>query len=167
MDIVPSIRVARFEQLEPGEFFVCLDERQKFYALKTQKPSGEDRCFMVLLGPTFTEEIKGPWLAPWRAVTVLSFGKNFSIVPSLDAASWSSHEPNPSQVCIAVVDQNVYICANGAQWPSQHFPCFVDVRTGEIFESRPPGIAAYTNVWEIAVLGTNHPPRTILRFPTV
>jgi hypothetical protein len=164
MDIVPSIRVTRFEQLEPGDLFIYVDERQKFYALKTQKPSDHERSLMVLLGPTFIEGIKGSWLAPWQPSTVLSLGKNFAILPSLDPASWSLNGPSRDTVCLAIADENVYICTNGSERPERYIECFVDTRTGAILEGRPPRIAVFTGMWEIAVLGINHPPRTILKF---
>jgi hypothetical protein len=39
------------------------------------------------------------------------------------------------------------------------------VKTGAVIEKQLPDSAAFTNTWEIAVLGTNHPPRTILKYP--
>jgi hypothetical protein len=165
MEIIPPARATRFELLEPGDLFVYMDGQQTFYALKTQQPASGDRSTMVLLGPSFVQDIAESFLVPWQAVTVLSLGKNFSIFLPTDAASWSPTGPSRKPVCLAIAEENTYICTNGGPSPQHYFPCFVDVRTGAIVERRPSGSAAFTTNWEIAVLGANHPPRTILKYP--
>jgi hypothetical protein len=165
MEIVPSVKVARFEQLEPGELFIYLDGKQTFYALKTQQPASGDRSTMVLLGPSFIQDIKESFLVPWQPVTVLSFGKSFSILPSLDPTSWSTTGSTRQPVCLAVADESVYICTNGGSSPHHYFSCFVEVKTGAIVEGHLPGMAAFTTAWEIAVLGAKHPPCSILKYP--
>ena len=57
MEIVPAARTTRFEQLEPGDLFIYMDGRQTFYALKTQQPATGDRSTMVLLGPSFIQDV--------------------------------------------------------------------------------------------------------------
>lgn len=94
MEIVPAARTARFEQLEAGDLFIYMDGRQTFYALKTQQPATGDRSTMVLLGPSFIQDVAESFLVPWQPVTVLSFGKSFSILPSLDPAAWSPTGPS-------------------------------------------------------------------------
>lgn len=165
MEIVPPVQTARFEQIEPGDLFIYLDGRETFYALKTQQPANGDGSAMVLLGPSFIQNIAESFLVPWRPVTVLSLGKSFSILPSLDPAAWSPTGPSRTPVCLAVADESVYICTNGGPSPQQYFPCFVEARTGAIVEGRIPSLAAFTNTWEIAVLDANHPPRSILKYP--
>jgi hypothetical protein len=165
MEIIPVARASRFEQLEAGDLFIYMDGQQTFYALKTQQPATGDRSTMVLLGPSFIEDVAESFLLPWQPVTVLSFGKNFSIFPSLDPAAWSLTGPSRTPVCLAIVDENVYICTNGGPSPQHYLPCFVDVKTGSIFERRLPGSAAFTNSWEIAVLAAHQPPRSILKYP--
>lgn len=164
MEIVPAVRSTRFEQLEAGDLFIYMDG-QTFCALKTQQPATGDRSTMVLLGPSFIQDVAESFLVPWQPVTVLSFGKSFSILPSLDPAAWSPTGPSRTPVCLAVADDNVYVCTNGGPSPQRYFPCFVDVKTGAIVEGRLPGSAAFTNSWEIAVLIANHPPRSILKYP--
>jgi hypothetical protein len=165
MEIVPAARTTRFEQLEAGDLFMCIDGRQTFYALKTQQPATGDRSTMVLLGPSFIQDAAESFLVPWQPVTVLSLGKNFCILPSLDPASWSPTGPSRTPVCLAIAEENTYICTNGGHSPQHYFPCFVDVKTGAIVERRLLGAAAFTNSWEMAVLNTNHPPRSILKYP--
>jgi hypothetical protein len=165
MEIIPSARTARFEQLEPGDLFIYMDGRQTFYALKTQQLASGDRSDMVLLGPSFIQDVAESFLVPWQPVTVLSLGKSFTVLPSLDPASWSPTGPSRTPVCLAVVGEDIYICTNGGPSPQRYFPCFVDLKTGAIIEQRLPGSAAFTNIWEIAVLGANHPPLSILKYP--
>jgi hypothetical protein len=162
MEMIPPARTTRFEQLEPGDLFICLDGRQTFYALRTQIG---DRSTMVLLGPSFIQNITESFLVPWTPATVLSLGKNFSILPSLDSASWSAAGSTRAPVCLAVAGEDLYICTNGGPSPQQYLPCFVDMKTGAIIEQRLPSSSVFTNTWEIAVLGANHPPRSILKYP--
>jgi hypothetical protein len=162
MEIVPAARTTRFEQLEAGERFIYMDGRQTFYA---QQPATGDRSTMVLVGPSFIQDVAESFLVPWQPVTVLSFGKSFSILPSLDPAAWSATGPSRTPVCLAIADENVYICTNGGHSPQHYFACFVDVKTGAIVEGRLPRSAAFTNSWEIAVLAANHLPRSILKYP--
>jgi hypothetical protein len=165
MEIVPPVQTARFEQLKAGDLFIYMDGRQTFYALKTQEPANGDRSAMVLLGPSFIGGTAESFIIPWQPVMVLSLGKSFSILLSLESASWSPTGPNRTPVCLAVAGEDTYICTNGGPSPQDYFPCFVNVKTGAIVERGLSGSAAFTNSWEIAVLGANHPPRSILKYP--
>jgi hypothetical protein len=165
MEIIPPAKVVRFEQLEPGDLFLYIDHRHTFYALKTQQPASGDRSTMVLLGPTFLEDVKESFLLPWQGASVLSLGKNFSVLLPTDAAAWSWTGPSRAPVCLAVAEENTFICTNGGMSPQHYFACFVDVKTGAIVEQRLRSAALFTNTWEIALLSANHPPRTILKYP--
>ena len=77
MEIIPPIRVMRFEELDPGDLFLNLDGGEMSYAIKTAQPSNGDRSNMVLLGPTFIQGIKESFLIPWQSAAVLSFRKEF------------------------------------------------------------------------------------------
>jgi hypothetical protein len=72
MDVVPPVRVSRFEQIEPGELFLYMDGRHTFYALKTAPPANGDRSKMVLLGPTFIQDVMESFLLEWQPENVLS-----------------------------------------------------------------------------------------------
>ena len=97
-------------------------------------------------------------------MTVLSLSKGFSILPSLDPAAWSPTGPSRKPICLAIAEEDTFICTNGGPSPQHYFPCFVDVKTGQIVEGRLRGSAAFTGSWEIAVLGA-HPPRPVLKYP--
>jgi hypothetical protein len=163
MEIIPSTKVTRFEQLQPGDLFICLDGEQAYYALKTQ-PANGDRSMLTLLGPSFFRNITESFLLPWRGATVLSLGKNFSIFLPTDPSALSLSGPSRTPVCLAISEDNAYICTNGGHGPSDYYPCYVDVKTGAIM-GRPTGSIVFTTNWEIAVLGANHPPLSILKYP--
>jgi hypothetical protein len=165
MEIIPSAVVTRFEQLEPGDLFLYMQGEHKFYALKTQQPPNGDRSTMVTLGPSLLLNSSESFLLPWQAATVMSLGKNFSILLPTEVSAWSAMGPNRTPVCLAVAEETAFICTNGGAGPNQYFACFVDVKTGAIREARLQSAAIFTNSWQIAVLGANHPPRTILKFP--
>jgi hypothetical protein len=164
MDLVPAVKAIPFEQLKPGELFICADARHSFYALRTSLPIEDGAHTLVLLGPTFPQDASESFLLPWRPTNVLSIGKKLSVLPSLDSAHWLKG-PSRAPVCLAIAEGEPYVCTNGG--PSlQHFlPCFVSLATGAIVEGRLPGSAAFTSHWEIAALSATHPPRTILKYP--
>lgn len=165
MDVIPTVRSTRFEQLQPGDLFMYLDGRESFYALKTQPPAKDHQSMMVLLGPTFIQGEQESTLLGWQGVTVLSVGKNFTVFPSLDPAAWNPTGPNRTSVWLAVSDENTYVCTNGSSSPRMFHPYFVEMKTGAIVERQLPGSPVFTNAWEIAVTGAGHPPRTVLKYP--
>ncbi len=164
MDIIPAARATRYEQLEPGELFLFMEGTHSTYALKTLQQGDRDRNRMVVLGPSFLDAGES-FLLGWQATTVLSFGKDHSIFLPTEATVWAPRPLDRSQVWLAVAEERTFICTNGGPSPQHYFACFVDVATGEIVEQGLRGAAVFTNTWEIAVLGANHPPRTILKYP--
>jgi hypothetical protein len=162
MEIIPEARATRYEQLEPGELFLLLEHGT--YALKTRRSRADNREDMVVLGPSFLDG-GGPYLLGWEAMTVLSFGRHFSVLLPSEPAAWSTARQTPSDVWLAVGEEHTFVCANGGPSPHRYVNCFINLDTGEIVEGRSPGHVLYTSRWEIAVLGTSHPPRTILSYP--
>jgi hypothetical protein len=120
-----------------------------------------------MLGPSFINDIKESFLLPWEVRTVLSLGKNFSISLPTDAPAWSWSHPDRTPVGLGMAGDSLFVCTNGGPSPQQYFPCFVDVKTGQIVERALPGTSVYTNRWEITVAGTSHTPQTILKYPLV
>ena len=162
MQVIPAARAVRYEQLEPGELFLFV--QQGTYALKARSKSPDARNEMVVLGPNFMDG-GGPCLLGWQAITVLSFGKDLTILLSDNPSSWSGSPGERSQVWLAVGEGRKFIYANGGPSPTHHVPCLIDIETGEILERQTPGHVLYTNVWEVAALSPSHPPQTILKFP--
>ena len=149
-----------------GDVSLYLEGGDHFYALKTVKTARADRSEMVPLGPTFLQGSEESYLLAWQPATVLLLGKSCSILLPSDPTSWSTNGPSRTSICLAVTGDKTYICTNGgADSHGRYFPCFVDTSSGEIVEGRLRSSAAYTNTWEIAVLGTSHTPRTILKSP--
>ena len=120
---------------------------------------------MVLLGPKFVHDLAESFLVPWEPATVVSVGKQFTILLSNDPDSWSPTGPNRKPVCVAVAGDTTYICTNGAESAHRYLPCFVDVKTGAVIERRLPGISAYTNSWEIVVIGSGNLCHTVIKYP--
>jgi hypothetical protein len=163
MEIIPQARMTKFSDVQPGDLFLYMDGQNKFYAIRTQGP----QTTMVMLGPSFhPPDVTEAFLFAWDVSTVLSFGKDYSILLPTDAASWVwSGQTRSPPIWLAVAGDSMFICANGGRSSQNYFPCFVDVKTGAILGRSLPGTSVYTNTWEIAVLGNNYPPRTILKFP--
>ena len=164
MDIIPPVQTSRFEQLEPGDLFIYLEGGAPSYALKTLPLESGDRSMMALLGPSFTQEPRESLLVSWQATTVLSVGKEFSILPSLDAASWSSQGPSRAPVCLAVAEGETYICANASPLAQRYLPHFINVKTGAIRASCPR-LAVFSSTWAITTLSGKHRPRLLIRYP--
>ena len=157
MQVIPPFRMTPFEQVEPGDLFLYMQGGDRFYALKTQSLSVGPKTTLVMLGPSFTHDVKESFLLSWEAAVVLSLGKNFSILLPTDATAWSWSRPDRTPVWLAMAGDSLFVCTNGGPSPQQYFPCFVDVKTGQIIERALPGTSIYTDKWEIAALGTTHP----------
>jgi len=157
MNILPNIRVARFDSLSPGDLFLVIDSSISSFAFKTTENSS------VILGPKYPYNLVGPTIIPSQLSVVMSYGHDISIIISNDPNSWSS---DPAQeTCLAVSENRAYICVNGIPSPSEYFRCFVDLKTGEIFESLPQGPVAYCKSWEFAFLDANKVLHKLLKFP--
>jgi hypothetical protein len=113
MEIFPAMSAVSFEQLEPGDLFLNLEGSVPFYALRTQQSGTNDSTALVVLGPSFPETIDEAFLLSWKPHTVISFGKDFTILPSLNPAHWSVNGADRSPVCLAMVADKAYICSNG------------------------------------------------------
>jgi hypothetical protein len=133
MNIIPPVRAVRYAQLEPGELFLFMGGAQPTYALKVRKQGDADRNKMVVLGPSFLDA-GGPYLLGWQDTTVLSFGKSCSILLSTEPTAWAPRPLDRSQVCLAIAEEKIFICANGGPSPQHYVSCSVNVATGEIVE---------------------------------
>ena len=161
MQVIPAARAVRFEQLEPGELFLFVEG--SVYALKTLPRQQGDRAQMLLLGPT-VKGGAGAQLYEWQAATVLTLGRNFAILLPTEACVWAPRPGHPAQVWLALAEDRIFIYANLGPSPQYFVAGFVDIRTGQIVEHFQDS-ALFTNTWEIAVVDTHHPPRTVVKFP--
>lgn len=164
MEIFPPVKVTRFEQLKPGDLFIYPDKRQSCFAIKVEKQSADDSSGMVVLGPNFPDGISESFILEWQPATVISFGKEYSILlpqaPDLWFLSGSLREP----VCIAVCEQRAYVCANGGSNEQRFLQCFVEFSTGKLVERQLPGHVAYTNNWEIVISHQNLTTQPLIKY---
>ena len=82
---------------------------------------------MVILGPSFLPPVvTEASLLSWDPATVLSLGKNYSILLStgsrgVDVVGGQTRTP----VHLAIAGESIFICANGGLSSKIiHFPCF-------------------------------------------
>lgn len=165
MKIIPSVRIARFEQLQPGDLFVLLGHQQPCLALKTAKAKDGDREEMVLLGPAFPHDIKEATIVPWEATTTVSYGQDYSLLLPTDPSAWFQDGDTRTPICLAVTDEDVFVCANGGNHSQRFFQCYVNLRTGEISENKISNIKALTRTWELVIAEPRHEPRSLLKSP--
>ena len=162
MEVTPKMKVARFEKLEPGDLFIYLTDKGSCFALKTQNTKDGDPSDILVLGPNYPYEAKESMLLRWQPTTVVSFDKDYKIILPTKPSAWFLNGNIRSAVCLAVCDEDVFVCTNGGTSPSHFFQCFVELKTGKIIENHLPGITAYTNHWEIALPGAEL--QTILKY---
>jgi hypothetical protein len=163
MKLIPTLRVTRFEQLEPGDLFMLFSGEERFYALKTFPAKGGDDARMVVLGPRFVAGDDESFLLSWQASTVLSYGGGFSIVPSTRPEDWFESGDRRVSVCLAVADEQAYLCTNGGSSRSAYVPRFVNLATGAV--ERHLSNAVFTAHWRIDMAFADRPPPTLLEFP--
>lgn len=164
MEIFPPVNVARFDKLAPGDLFICPHESGSFFALKTEEPTKSDSDCAVVLGPHFPYGPKESALMNLQHKTVISFGDNYSILLPTEPDLWLFSGNMRKPVCVAVCEQNVYVCTNGSASPEHFFQCFVEFSTGKLVEGRLSGPVAYTNNWEIVIPHQRLLQRTLLKY---
>lgn len=165
MKTYPKIKIDRYDKLEPGDLFSAELHQIPFLALKCAKNKDGDPSEFVALGPAFPYAAHEAFLMPWDGFTAVSYGKDFSIILPTAAGAWREQAERRKPVCLALCENELYICVNGAKSPQQHFPCFVHIATGKIIENRLPTHALYTHDWQIVVEGPANTTLPILRFP--
>ena len=166
MEISPEVKVARFEQLEPGDLFIYMNDRAPCFALKTQKDtqSGDDEG-LVILGPQFPYDAEESFLMPWRAATALSYGKDYTVVLPTKPSAWKTTGSTRAAVHLAIAEGEVFVCANGGLSPSDFYQAYVEMKTGRIIPKRLHATALFTNEWEIVIPGPDGRSRTLLKYP--
>ncbi len=165
MEIIPPVRVTRFQQLEIGELFVFTHDNGACLALKMQPQPNQDRNSLVLLGPNFPSGFGESFILDWQPATVISYGKNFSVLLPTDPTDWIMSGNRRIPVCIAVCGQSVWVCTNGGMSPENFFQCYVELSTGKLAQNGLPDYAAYTNKWEIVLPGAQTSSRPLLKYP--
>ena len=83
MQVLPVVKIDRFEQLDPGDLFVYPHPNGSCWALKAVDLEANGDKLILPLGPTFPQSTGGPRLLPWQATTTVSFGKDYDPVANL------------------------------------------------------------------------------------
>jgi hypothetical protein len=160
MEIAPSMKSLRFEELDPGELFFMNDGSEYHVALavrdpnSVKNPSARDKM-TLLLGPPSSNFKKVPTLTSIvQRTPVVSFGKNYILQLPSDRRLWSATEPSPDARCLVLAGEKACMRA--------HFPgygqppgvqCYIDVKSGELIADKngrfayPDGECAYTSDW--------------------
>jgi hypothetical protein len=172
MKIVPSVTVARFEQLSPGDLFIYPHGEGSWVAMKVEDPTRDGDKLMLVIGPTFPAGLSWPSLVQAPTATVISFGKEYILRLPSEASGWMAGSPAPDKCCIGVTEKGAYARASFRPAQSGFQACYVDMATGMI-EARgtgrslsfalPPGILTFAVAWEL--LTSEKEPRVILACP--
>ena len=160
----PKIKVARFDKLAPGELFVLFESGKPCFAIKTEALEETSESEMVLLGPTFPEGITEATVTKWQAATVVSYGTDFTVFLPQTPSAWFKTGETRTSVCLAISGDDVFVCANGANYPPMYLQCFINLKTGALIERNLSQISAFTKTWEIAVTNPNLPPISLLKY---
>lgn len=163
--ITPKIEVTRFEQLKPGDLFICLFDEGACLALKAEDPERNGDKLILPLGPIFPAESGGiPLLLSGRGVTVISFGRDYILRMPVDASGWTARMPERNKVSMMVADGNTYIRAFFDPSPDSK-PCWVRLDNGLIAYSGIGGIPVFATSWEIVLADAYDRPRVVLKYP--
>jgi hypothetical protein len=165
MQALPSVKIERYEQLKPGDLFSFRHHKTTSFALKCAKNRDGDPEEMVILGPHFPYPQPVAAIVPWEAVTVVSYGSDFTVMLPTNPDSWVENGGTEKAVCLAVGKDGNFICADGGKVPGMHALCFVDVATGRILDKGRPSMALYTYDWAIGVPGPGSKLTELVRFP--
>jgi hypothetical protein len=137
MEINPTVKVARFEQLEPGDLFIFVNDRAPCYAIKSQKdPKTGDPEGLVILGPQFPYDAEESFLMPWRAASALCFGKNYTVLLPTQPSAWKESGSTRGAVHLAVSEEQLFICTNAGLSPQDFHQAYVEMKTGRIVPER-------------------------------
>jgi hypothetical protein len=108
MDLFPTMQTSEFEKLEPGELFLFLDDRERFFAIKTAAGRFEPGERIAVIGPNFKAGNDEPFLLAWPSRTILSYGRDFSVVPSAAPEDWSYEGAERGTASVAIAGDQSY-----------------------------------------------------------
>jgi hypothetical protein len=172
MEILPKLKIARFEKLEPGDLFVYPHSNGPCLALKAEDRMRNGEKLILPLGPTFPHSAGGPRLLPWQAATTVSFGKDYIIRVPTAPEGWTDREPGPDVLCLVVTTDQIYFRANLSLQPGEFQSCLVRATDGIVIYHRDranqepvPQIFAYAVQWDIVVNDAAFPARTLIQYP--
>lgn len=144
MNIKPSFITAKFLDLSPGDLFIFHYGNFKCPAIRLIDPATNGRDMMIALGPTLTQDSKAPELVGELLLSVISFGKEYTIQLPVRAEDWAiDDQPIGS---LATNGKDIYFYLQ-----SQFGGIYIDIKKGEICNAKPKGILAFTKAWKIGL----------------
>ena len=173
MDITPNLVATRFAELNSGDLFVCPDEAGPYVAILTTDPTANGNKLALRLGPTFEPNTQFPALKSCPpSLTVLSFGKDYSLRLPCNTSGWLNTEPSEGP-CLLLEQDKLFLRGLVGFYGVRPTLCYVGVQDGVIYTVRSasgrnelshPGLECACAV-EWAFLTTESLPRVILSFP--
>lgn len=166
MQVVPNVKVTRFEQLEPGDLFIMLYRDRSCLALKAVDQLGNGDKLILPLDPSFTKRALGPHLLGWQGATAVSFGRDYTVRLPTASEAWAIQAPEYDVFCLAVTSDHIYFRANFSTYENDFRACWVRAADGEVIYDRLPPIMAYALQWEIVIEDTTFPAQMLLKQPS-
>jgi hypothetical protein len=168
MKVESMLKIDRFAQLAPGDLFIFIHKNESCVALKVVDPTNDGDKFILPLGPTFPAATYRPTLMGPKDMTVVSFGKDYTLKLPTQATGWLANEPGPNQHCFVVNERGVYVRANFAPSSEPIRWCYVDIGSGSILSNdrsyiEPVSPSAYAIDWTLLTNETE--PRDIVSAP--
>jgi hypothetical protein len=172
VEITPSLTIARFEQLSPGDLFIFSQDKAFYIALAVEDPLAEEKIAFPL-GPALPRGMKYPGLMGPRLDTpTVSFGKDYLFQLPADTRGWTTEPPAPNNYCLVLAGNELYVRADTAMpnRPGFH-ACYFDLKTGRILSegqgatgrfTEPRGALTFLVQW--AFLTIEKEPRQIVAF---
>lgn len=173
MEVTPSMKSRRFEELDPGDLFLMYHETEWYVAVAVRdpkavnNPNAKDKM-VLLLGPSSSAVSRVPVFTSFsQRMPVVSFGKDYTLQLPCDAKSWLDDEPS-AEGCLVLADDKPCMRATFG-FPNQNTQCYIDLKDGKLITNAagnfayPSGRCAYTLDW--ALLTAEKKPREILSSP--
>lgn len=171
MRVTPGVLPTRFSQLKGGNLFLFEESSRLHVALTVVDPTSNGDKLILPIGSNLPRGMKWPTLLSSQALTVVSFGGEFTLRLPTKPDSWAISEPKPEIQSVLVVGGRPYFRANFSPHEGNFRACFVDMESGEIFSNRndlhggyiqPAGPTAFAIEWEIVT--AEDEPRPIVIF---
>jgi hypothetical protein len=166
MLMTPGLKVDRFEQLEPGELFICPRLQGPCLALKAEDPERNGEKLVLPLS-NIQRGGNEPRLYRPSPMTTISLGKDYTIKLPTTPDGWSVEDPDAEVFCLVIFHDVVFFRANFSFDPKVFNQCLVRASDGIVVCRGVPGIPAYALRWEIVIPDGSLPARSVLQHPEV
>ena len=144
MNIKPTFVTTKFLDLSPGDLFIFQYGKDKCPAIRLFDPVTNGREMMVVLGPTLTPNSEGPELVGELPLSVMSFGKDYTVQLPVRVEDWVIEEQPIDSLATNGKDVYFYL-------QSPFGGIYIDLKKGELCDAKPKGIFAFTKAWKIGL----------------